>query len=355
MTTPRRTLVTGAGGFIGGRVVEAMMESGDREPVAGIRRWASAARIGRYALDPVHCDVMDRSSVERALDGVESVVHCAVGKPEVTVQGTRNVLESALAAGVRRVVHVSTIDVYGRGEGDFAETAAFERTGRPYGDSKIEAEEICQELVEAGLEVTIVRPTIVYGPFSPLWTVEPAERLWGGTWLLPREACAGTCNLVYVDDLVRAIFLALDTPGVAGRAYNVNGPDRPTWQEYIEALNAALGLPPLEPPAPVSSRTRTALVQPFRTLVKKVYFTFEDRILALYKSSRWARRAMKGLQGALARVPSPAEYELYGRRAWFPSDRARSELGYEPDTPMQTGVALSVQWLLHEGVVRHGA
>ena len=354
MAGERRTLVTGAGGFIGGRLVEALMQRDDHDPVAGLRRWSTAARIGRYPIQPVQCDIMAPDDLASVMAGVDSVIHSAVGNRTVTVEGTRNVMQAALDAGVRKVVHLSTIDVYGRATGRVDESHGYERTDREYGDSKIEAEEVCLSFAERGLDVVMLRPTIVYGPFSDLWTVEPAERLWSGSWLLPRDACQGTCNLVYVDDLVRAALLALDADGLSGRAYNVNGPDRPTWQEYVEALNAALGLPPLAPPAASSARTRTTLVEPVRKAVKSVYFRFEDPIMSVYQASRPARKAMKWLQGALQKVPSPGEYDLYGRVADFPTERAEADFGYRPAFDMARGVDLSVRWLLHEGVVGPG-
>ncbi|MEQ9400286.1 MAG: NAD(P)-dependent oxidoreductase [Longimicrobiales bacterium] len=355
MSGELRTLVTGAGGFIGGRIVEALLQLDGRTPVAGLRRWSTAARIGRYPIEPVQCDIMNPGQLATVMDGLDSVIHSAVGNRTVTVEGTRNVMQAALDAGVRKVIHLSTVDVYGRATGPVPETRGYERTGREYGDSKIEAEEVCVEYAGRGLDVIMLRPTIVYGPFSELWTVEPAQRLATGSWLLPREACQGTCNLVHVDDLVRAALLGLEAEGLAGRGYNINGPDRPTWQAYVEALNRALGLPPFEPPPPASSKARTTIVEPFRKAVKGVYFRFEDPIMSVYKSSRAARRAMKWLQGALLRVPSPAEYDLYSRVVDFPTERAEADLGYRPSIGMAAGVASSAGWLLHEGVVQVGA
>jgi nucleoside-diphosphate-sugar epimerase len=351
MTNNSRTLVTGAGGFIGGRVVEALLQEARGEIISGLRRWSTAVRIGRNPIEPVQCDIMNPGQLAEVMAGVTAVVHCAVGNATVTVEGTRNVLEAARTAGVRRVVHVSTVDVYGPAEGTVTEATPCQSSGREYGDSKLVAEDVCRKFAEQGMEVVMLRPTIVYGPFSDLWTVEPAERLGAGSWLLPAEACQGTCNLVYVDDLVRAILLALDAPGVSGKAYNINGPDRPTWHEYIEALNAELGLPQLEPPAESSSRFKTTMVDPVRAMVKAVYFKFEDPIMAIYKRSKPARRLMKWLQNALLKVPSQTEYDLYGRTVDFPTDRAEAELGYTPQVSMARGVSLSARWFLHEGVL----
>jgi nucleoside-diphosphate-sugar epimerase len=347
----RRVLVTGAGGFIGGRVVEVLLETGWGEPVAAVRRWSTAVRIGRYPVTPIRCDLLDPATVRAAVEDIDLVVHCAVGDREATVQGTANLLSAAGEAGVRRVLHLSTVDVYGRGTGRLDESTPLVRTGRAYGDAKIEAEETCREWMTRGLDVVILRPSIVYGPFSDSWTLEFGQRLAGGSWLLPREACQGTCNLLHVDDLVRAVLLAAEAPDAPGRAFNVNGPDRPTWQEYVEALNAALGLPPLELPSPSTSRVRSTVVEPARTLVKATFHRFQEPILALYKRSRPARILMKGVESLLRRVPSPAEYDLYGRVVAFPTDEAERVLGYTPGIGMDEGVGMSAAWLLHEGVV----
>jgi len=225
MSADRTILVTGAGGFIGGRVVEVLMQREGVIPRAALRRWSTAARIGRLPLDPIQCDLRDLAQVREAVQGVDAIVHCAVGDGRNTVESTRNVMQAALDAGIKRVVHISTIDVYGRAEGRVEESTPLTVTGREYGDSKIEAERVCQEFVAKGLHVVILRPTIVYGPFSDLWTLQFAERFRDGNWLLPPDGCQGRCNLVYIDDLVRAILCALDADVPSGEAFNANGPD----------------------------------------------------------------------------------------------------------------------------------
>ena len=350
--TRKRILVTGAGGFIGGRVVEVLAQCPGIEVVPALRRWSTAARIGRYPVNPVLCDLLDPTQVVEAVQGVDVVIHCAVGARDATVVGTSNLLKAAHAAGVRRVIHLSTVDVYGRAEGRVPESTPVALTGRAYGDAKIEAEEVCRAWMDKGLEVVVLRPTIVHGPFSDSWTLEFGTRLAGGSWQLPAEACQGTCNLVYVDDLVRAILLAIEAPGAAGRAFNVNGPDRPTWQAYVEALNDALGRPPLSTPHSRASRIKTTVVEPFRRVVKAAFNRFQGPVLALYKRSRVARTLMKGVEKVLRSVPSPAEYDLYGRVVDFPTNEAERVLGYRPRVGLDEGVRLSAAWLMHEGVVR---
>jgi nucleoside-diphosphate-sugar epimerase len=349
LASDRRILVTGAGGFIGGRVVEALHGLPGISVRASIRRWGSAARIGRLPVEIVLCDVTDPEQVRRAMDGVGAVVHCAYGDPRTTVDGTRTVLQAALEAGVDRVVHLSTMEVYGDVEGDVFEDAPLRKNGSPYRDSKIDAELLCRDHMERGLPVSILRPTIVYGPFSAAYTAGFAERLVAGGTFPGREECQGTCNLLYVDDLVAAILLALDRQEAVGKAFNVNGEERVTWWQYLSALGQALQTPPLGGGGRFARRLRFATLAPVRILARKTLDRFQVPIMALYRSSPVAQRLMRRAERVIRRLPSAAEHRLFRRRVYLRVDKIREALGYRSQVPVSRGLALSVSWLRHHG------
>jgi nucleoside-diphosphate-sugar epimerase len=256
---------------------------------------------------------------------------------------------------VSRIVHLSTIDVYGGASGEVDEQTPLAYTGKPYGDSKIDAERVCREFLEKGLPVTILRPTLVYGPFSGSWTIEWAERLQARPWLFAEEDCQGTCNLVYVDDLVGAILAALAKPEAVGEAFNVNGAERPTWNEYFHALNDAMGLPPLRSQRVVTSHLSAQVMRPVRTTAKFLLARFEAPIMTLYQRSDLARSLMRGAEGLIRKTPSPAEFSMLGRTVSFSSAKLEARLGWRPRFPLDDGVALSVGWLRHHGYVPDGS
>lgn len=344
----RRVLVTGAGGFVGGRLVEIMHARG--VPVrAGVRRWSSAARIGRFDVDLARCDLLAPSQIDAALEEVDAVVHCAVGDRASTVDGTRNLLEAARRAGVRRVVHISTIDVYGGADGRVTEDHPLVRTGAEYGDTKIEAEEACRAALDRGVPVSILRPTLIHGPFSESWTIEWAVRLQRRPWLLSPGDCTGICNLLYVDDLAAAVFRALSRDEAVGEAFNVNGPDRPTWQQYFEALNEALDGPPLVGQSKATSHLSAWAMQPVRSFAKFLLAHFEKPIMAVYQRSALAKRVMQGAESAIKQTPTTGEFALLSRTGQYPTDKARELLDWEPRIGMAEGIRLSVAWLRHHG------
>jgi nucleoside-diphosphate-sugar epimerase len=354
MPERQTVLVTGAGGFIGGRVVELLQASGLYSVRAGVRRWGSAARIGRLPVDIVECDITDPAQLETALAGVGAVVHCAVGGREATVDGTRNLLEAALRHRVERVVHISTVDVYGDATGEVTEDVPLQLTGREYGDTKIEAEKVCGEYLERGLPIVLLRPTIVYGPFSESWTVEFAQRFQAGPWLLPAEDCAGACNLLYVDDLVGAIFRALETEAAVGHSFNINGPDRVTWNEYFQALNRAMGLPPLVPASRRLGHASAALMAPVRVAAKFALKRFSGLIMGMYQRYGPVKRVMRLAETAIRQTPTTGEFRMYSKEVYFPARKAQELLGYRPAFDLRRGTELSAAWLRHHHYVHSG-
>ncbi len=347
-----KVLVTGAGGFIGSRIVEMMHGMGFATVRAGVRRWAAAARIGRFPVEIVRCDVTDEAQVRAATHGVDWVVHCAVGPREVTIQGTENVMRAAREAGVKRVVHFSTIDVYGDVVGETAEDAPLTPTGNAYGDSKIAAEQICRRYQAEGLPVVILRPSIVYGPYSAQWTIEFAERLQVHPWPFAKEFCQGICNLVYVDDLVHAVMLALTRPAAVGEVFNINGPDRPTWHGYFEALNNAMGLPPLVPQARAASALSAWAMQPVRAAAKFALRHFQAPIMTIYQRYDLAKKVMKLAERMIKKSPTSNEFRLFSKSGRFATTKAERVLGYRARFSMEDGISMSVQWLFHHGFIK---
>ncbi len=252
----RRVLVTGATGFIGCRVAEILSLREGCQVRALVHNPGSAARLARLPVELVQGELTSPADVERLVRDCDAVVHCAIGTDygnrdkifEVTVGGTRKLGEAALAAGVGRFVHVSTISVHGDGgpiNGMLDENTPIRPTvGSDYGQSKAAAENVIQELVAKGLSATIFRPARVYGPFSRTFITRPIEALAKGRFRIFGDPDA-LANMVYVDNLVHAMCLALRAPdqAVKGQAFLMCDPDEMTWREFYDYFAGGLGLP----------------------------------------------------------------------------------------------------------------
>ena len=346
----KKVLVTGAAGFLGGWVVESFLLSG--VPVrAGIRSWNSAIRLARRPAEVVPCDVLSPEQLRAALKGCDAVVHCAAGDDQVIVEGTRNVLSAAHEQNVRRIVHLSSIAVYGAATGRVEETRQKRSDGNRYGQAKIESERICDEFAARGAPVVMLRPSIIYGPFSEVWTVSFARRLWSGRWGTFGKSGEGKCNLVYVTDVVQAIHQALTADEVTGEAFNVNGGEIITWNDYFTRFNAALGREPLRALNTWRVSLRAKLLSPVRGAARYALARFGKSVSRIHARSALAARFMNATESSLKLTPTSDQLKRYRVDAEYVVDKARDKLGFDPQVDVAQGLAHSVAWLHHHGVL----
>lgn len=345
MPSKETVLVTGASGFIGGWIVETLYLQNSAHVRAGIRSWVSAARLGRFPVEIVPCDVLDEGQIANAMNDADIVIHCAIGTRHVTVEGTKLMLDAALRRKLKRFVYISTAEVYGNVSGQVDETFPVTSMGSEYGDSKIEAEELCWQYYQKGVPLTVIRPPIVYGPFGDDFTAKIAQKLQSGNWGVFSGYGEGVCNLVYVSDLVSGIMLAAHHERAVGEAFNINGPEAISWNEYFQRFNAALDLRPLKLLSPGASRGRAIFMDPLRTSAKLVIKRYGAPIRTAYQRFREVRRIMQFLEASMRTTASANELTLYNRTAHYIDTKAREVLGYQPRYDIASGLALSVAWL----------
>jgi nucleoside-diphosphate-sugar epimerase len=346
-------LVTGASGYIGGWICESSHLRGLKVR-AGIRRWNGAARLARFPeIETVMCDIMDPASLREAMRGVDYVIHCAyTDATDVITRGTEFVLEAAKAAGVKHLVHMSSAEVYGTQSGELAERDAEGAADSDYGRAKAAAEAACRRLNGDGFGVTVLRPSIVYGPFSTEWVGRTAQRLASGQWGVFEGLADGQCNLIYVDDLALAALHCLATPAAAGQVFNVNNTERLTWNGYFEALNTALGLPVLRRISNDETAARSARMGRVRGMADVVLSRYKPQIMKIYLENRTVRTVLKRIKTNIGNTPSSAELgRLYGRQAYYRPDALQAVTGFTPQMRVARGLEISAAWVRQAEVV----
>ena len=221
-------LVTGGAGFIGRHLVPALRARG--KPVRVLAR----EPVTVEGAEVVVGDVTRPETLPAALDGVDAVIHLVAilqGKPEdfarVIGDGTRNVVEAAREAGVRRFIYQSALGLNEQS-----------RETIPYFRGKWAAE---QAVTGSGLEYVIVRPSFVFsgdGGAFPLFA-----KLASRAPLTPIVG-SGTQRIqpVWIDDMVEVLARAVDDPGAANRTFDLGGPDALDWNEFWARLKQALGV-----------------------------------------------------------------------------------------------------------------
>lgn len=229
-----RTLILGASGHIGRSLLPKLNNSGF-EPFVASRKVRDPTSPPALVVD-----VRNGDSIRSALQRVRPafIVNAVAGDPATIADGARHVVDAAIAEGCPRIIHLSTMSVYGRFVGKATEETPFDPGLGWYAAAKCEAEVQMQRYVRAGGSVVILRPGCVYGPGSELWVGRV------GRWLRSRRlgdlgvSGDGWSNLVHVDDVCRAIIWSLSVPVVDGKAcaYNLAAPDSPRWNDYFIQL-----------------------------------------------------------------------------------------------------------------------
>jgi nucleoside-diphosphate-sugar epimerase len=239
-------LVTGATGFIGSRLVEVLHKQHGCQVRGLVHNFSKASRLSRLPIKMVGGDISNRASLTNAVQGCDIVIHTAMGTApgayrRDTVTGTENVLEAARAAGVKRVVHFSTISVYGlTRDGNLSETSRRGPLLDDYSRNKSDAERVALDIHRSsGLPISILQPTVVYGPFAG-WTYGPINELQRNRVVVPNGG-DGFCNAVYIDDVVDAAILAAWHPSAVGETFLISGAEPVTWKEFYGAYESMLG------------------------------------------------------------------------------------------------------------------
>lgn len=249
-------LVTGGTGFVGGAVVRVLLERGHAVRVLA-RRTSKTGQVEALGAEIAYGDILDQASIEAALQGCDTLYHVAAqydhwvpdksAMLRVTVDGTRNTLEAAGRAGVRRVVYTSSLATIGEPQGTVGtETTIHCGRFRGYYEyAKYQAEQVAQSYVNRGVPVVIVNPAAVYGPGD----LKPTGRglvdlLNGRTPVIIKGAPFGT---VYLNDVAIGHVLAAEK-GRVGERYILCERNL-TMEEWARAVCRIAGgrVPPVGP------------------------------------------------------------------------------------------------------------
>lgn len=320
-----RVLVLGGSGHIGSRLCLMLRDSGWATPIS-----ASTRRLAP-GVESLRLDARDPAALRRALAGADAVVNCLAGNANAIADGTRLLAQIALAAGCRRLVHLSTMAVYGRVEGTADESVALDGSLGWYARAKCEAERHVASFVEAGGSAAVLRPGCVWGPGSMLWVDRIARLLRAGRLGDLGIAGDGWSNLVHVDDVAAGVMAALREPHPARPLgiYNLAAPDSPRWNEYFVDLALAIGATPVRRLSALQLRLDAWLAGPPLKVAQKLAARFFADSNALP-------------------VPLPPNLlGLWERHLRLASDRAERELGLQW-TPYAVGLQQSAAWFLRQ-------
>jgi len=327
-----KVLVTGAAGFLGGHLVDMLLERGD-EVRAMVRPVEDSSRLRTLGdVEVVNGDLTQPETLKRAVQGVQRVYNVAAktgpwGLEDVyraiNVSGLADLINASMDAGVQRIVHTSSITVYGHHlHGIVTEGHPFHAEDNPYSHTKIAGEKLIANLVrDRGAPIVIVRPAWIYGPRDTASFGRFVSMVESGKGFVIGSG-KNIVPVVYVRDVALGLIKAGDAgDSVIGQAYTIADDRRVTQAEYLNTIADFLQVPPVSRHIP--------------------YF-------ALYSGGRTAELIWQALGRRKSAPPPVTTYgiTLLGGNQEFSIEKARRELGYEPQFDAIRGVSEGVKWYL---------
>lgn len=320
--------VTGGTGFTGGYLCRHLVKRGYKVRALA-RATSNTTLLESLGAEIVYGDLSDPDSYRHNLKGVKTIYHIAAlyrseSVPrklfwEVNLEGTRNLLEAAAAAGVDRFVHCSTVGVQGEIKNPPATEDYPYNPGDVYQESKMEGEKLALRFFrEQGLAGVVVRPVGIYGPgdkrFLKLFRYinNGKFRMFGSGQVL--------YHLTFVEDLVEGIILAGEKEQAVGQIYTLGGEEYVTLNELVEMIAEALGVEKPEGHLPlwplwVAGVVCEAICRPLRIeppiYRRRIDFFIKDRA--------------------------------------FDISKAKKELGYQPKVDLKTGLKITADWYRQQG------
>jgi nucleoside-diphosphate-sugar epimerase len=383
---PTKILVTGATGFIGSRLCELLSLEHRLPYRALVRDFSRAARIARLDTELVAGDMLDAGSLARAVEGCDAVINLAHGDDQSAEKQTTHLIDACTRARVRRFIHVSSMAVHGPSPKPpvlTESTAPIKRWGEAYSDAKAAAEAVVAAAGKRGaLETVILRPTIVYGPYSFFVTPIAHDARAGKISLI--DGGRGICNAVYVDDVCEAIMAALDRDDAVGTAFLINGDSRITWRDFIttfadmvegektihdhsldeiaaywqakrprtrDSVTAALRLA-----ASPAFHAQLGTISPVGKLIRGTKELVARRITPEQKmmiKSRLQRRSTDAHADDVPTVRMPSEGRVVREayRSWVSNDLAKARLGWVPAHSFELGARRTGEWMRFARIV----
>jgi nucleoside-diphosphate-sugar epimerase len=327
--TAKRVFVTGGTGFLGRALVDRLVADGVHV-VALARSDGKAERLKEAGAEAVLGDLTDLDSLRKGMRGCEIVFHSAAALDgsyaemfPATVTGTRHVMEAAADMQVHRVVHVSSVAVYGlAGRRElYEETTPLAPAEYPYITTKQLAEAaVRREGSERGLAWTMIRPGMIYGPRAGLWTKGMFQLASQRPTVFPGRG-QGTAFPIFVSDVIDMLLTVAVHPQAEGEVFNCVMDPSPTWREYIAAYQVL-----------TANTTWLAVPEIVARVAAGIIMMVAPR------------------QSVLRDLPDGMDWLL--ARKHYSMENAQRLLGWAPRVSLEEGIAASALWLREIGLLK---
>ncbi|WP_171238971.1 NAD(P)-dependent oxidoreductase [Ruegeria sp. HKCCA5763] len=330
----QRVIVTGATGFIGQRLIDALLTLGCDVTVL-LRTRHGAAALEQAGAKTLLCPLHPGPTLTQALGGTAALFHLAY---DFRASGAENLaafdalIKAAEEGSCKRIVHLSSAVVYDSWpNGPINERSPITPEGtQSYRGAKIAME---QRLLRGKCDAAILQPTIVYGPGSALWTNAPLAMMHRGGVILPDPP--GQCPAVHVDDVVQVALHAASSPQTGVDRYLISGPDTLGWKAFFEGYARLAGCGEVRidsaanptPPPPPNNNTPAGPSLSGQISAHLRRLVGRRRVEA---AADWVRSVQARLTKPHPVMPDMAGRRLFAGRPEVSTQYAQNQIGYVP-------------------------
>ena len=324
-----KVLVTGGTGFTGKALVRRLLDEGHQVVALDYKEGIKTKELRDWGAEVIIGSVTDKEIVKRCMNGVDIVHHVAaafreVGVPEkhyeeVNVGGTRNVLEAAYAAKVKRFIYCSTCGVHGNVSNPPGDESSPIAPADYYQQTKYDAEPYVNEYFAKGMKTVILRPAGIYGPGDPERFFMIFKRVAKGAF--PMFGNGKTLyHSLYIDNLVDAFMLAMQDDKGDGQAYLIADEDHIEIEDLVKAVARAMNID-----------------------VKIPHYPIMPLVIAGHICEKLCKPF--GITPPIF----PRRVDWYRQDRAFKIDKAKRDLGYNPKIGIDEGLRNTYEWYKSEG------
>jgi nucleoside-diphosphate-sugar epimerase len=326
-----RNLITGATGFIGSHLAEKLVTEGE-DVTALVRKTGKTDFLKSIGVKFAYGDITNIDSVRKAVDGMDIVYHSAALADEwisakeayrINVEGTKNLLDCALGAKVKRFIFISSLSVLGMRDHFGTDVEApYHKAGDNYIDTKIDSEKLVMDYYRKhGLPVTVVRPGSVFGPRDSKLIPRICDRLEKKKFMFIGSG-RNKINSVYVENLTEALILAARSNNAIGQKYNVTNDSGMAFEDLVDKI-----------------------VDIWKFEKPKKHIPKRLANLACYLVTAWARLT-KAKEPPLI---TKSRIKFLSLNLDFDIAKTRSGLGYVPRVSIEEGLRRTKEWMDKKG------
>lgn len=338
-------IIFGANGFVGSALASSMKDNFDLKCI--IKNKNSCSFLSNHGITTTICDTLNEEDTINCIDKDAIVINCINGDYNTLVSSTKNIAHACIEKKAKKLIHISSTDVYGNSRGLIDENSIMIGNRGDYSKAKISSEKILNDLNDY-LPIIILRPGIIYGPESSLWTNRIIERKLNG-FSLPQKAEINLCNLTYIKDLVNSIINACLYNN--NLICNIISDDQISWKEYYDSYDIGQYDNKIKFRNDFYLRLVVFIQAPIRIIARPILKYFRFFVNLMYQRNKYSNTLLKSTQSGLKANPDINELSLLSIKVKYDNLKSKKELNMKY-TSFEDGLKETKKWIKETNLVQ---